>query len=73
MRNDGELDYACAKFLMAPEMALMQVANSLQLHMLQSDLHMAKQDAQAAKIDATHWRLRCQYAERRLSELTKGD
>lgn len=71
MLPDPELEFAFAAAAYAPVRAMEATMHAAEMSILKCELAAARQDAEIAHIDATHWRLRAQYSERRLAELTK--
>ncbi|MBU9579595.1 hypothetical protein KTE26_14265 [Ralstonia mannitolilytica] len=71
MTRDPELEFVLAQAAFAPLLAMERAVHAFEVAMLKADLAAAKQDAQMARNDATNWRLRAQYSERRLVELTQ--
>lgn len=68
--RDPELEFVLAQAAFAPLLAMEKAVHAFEVAALKAELAAAQQDARAARANATHWRLRAEYSERRLAELT---
>lgn len=73
MTSDREFDLACAAALIAPGYEIAAAMQQTVLHIMEQQLKQARHEKQRAEANAEHYRLRAEYAEKRLRALTTTD